>query len=441
MDDLDLNRCTHRTARVLERAAQQALTDELELTPGHVLRALADEPAVQDLVKDAEDHAVSLTRLGQAVGDMVFISPFTEQVLRAAFAGADEMGDAFVTPEHLVIGLQMSGFMPAERNERAVMEAIALHRVVDPPPRVLTPIERLSVEDLVHMEDRLHRRLIGQAAAVTAVSNSVRRAFSGLADQNRPYGSFLFLGPTGVGKTELAKTLTEFMYGSERAYVRIDMAEYEERHTASKLVGAPPGYVGYAEGGQLTNAVLRSPYSLVLLDEMEKAHPDVLNVLLALLDDGRLTDGQGRTVDFSHCVVVMTSNVGSDLYSKPADDVKGEVLKRLFRQFPPEFLNRLDEIVVFDQLTQADFHRIVDLQLQPVVDRMAYFGVTLDVSQDAKEHLVSEGWNQVLGARALRRTIQRKLQDPLALQMIAKPFERGAVCRVRVKDDQLTFRC
>jgi ATP-dependent Clp protease ATP-binding subunit ClpB len=276
------------------------------------------------------------------------------------------------------------------------------------------PVDRLlegEVEKLVHMEERLHQRVVGQDAAIDAVSNALRRARSGLQDPNRPIGSFVFLGPTGVGKTELARALAEFMFDDDHAMVRLDMSEYMEKHTVSRLVGAPPGYVGYDEGGQLTEAVRRRPYCVILLDEIEKAHPDVFNVLLQLLDDGRLTDGQGRTVDFRNTVVIMTSNIRS------AD--------QLLEHFRPEFVNRVDEIVTFESLTREQIGEIVELQLGRLRERLAERGIELELTDNAKELLIEEGWDPAFGARPLKRAIQRLLENPLALALLEGRFADG----------------
>jgi ATP-dependent Clp protease ATP-binding subunit ClpB len=290
------------------------------------------------------------------------------------------------------------------------------------------PVSRLlegETEKLIHMEERLHQRLVGQDAAVEAVANALRRARSGLQDPNRPIGSFVFLGPTGVGKTELARALAEFMFDDERAMVRLDMSEYQEKHTVSRLVGAPPGYVGFEEGGQLTEAVRRRPYSVVLLDEIEKAHPEVFNALLQVLDDGRLTDGQGRTVDFRNTVLIMTSNVRSE-----------EAMREVFR---PEFLNRIDEIVVFEPLTQEQLAEIVELQLARLRARLAERGVQLELTEAAKEHLAEAGWDPTYGARPLKRAIQRLLENPLALRLLEGEFDEGDTVRVDVADGGLAF--
>jgi ATP-dependent Clp protease ATP-binding subunit ClpB len=290
------------------------------------------------------------------------------------------------------------------------------------------PVSRLlegEVEKLIHMEERLHRRLVGQDQAVEAVSDALRRARSGLQDPNRPIGSFIFLGPTGVGKTELARALAEFMFDDERAMVRLDMSEYQERHTVARLVGAPPGYVGYEEGGQLTEAVRRRPYSVVLLDEIEKAHAEVFDVLLQLLDDGRLTDGHGRTVDFRNTVVIMTSNVRSP--------------NELRDRFRPEFLNRVDEVVVFEALTREQIADIVELQLERLRERLAERKLTLELTDAAKELLAEEGWDPAYGARPLKRAIQRRLENALARELLEGRFGEGDTVRVDAADGELTF--
>ena len=296
------------------------------------------------------------------------------------------------------------------------------------------PVARLlegEREKLVHMEDRLRERVVGQAEGIGAVANAVRRARSGLQDPHRPIGSFIFLGPTGVGKTELARALAEFLFDSENSMVRIDMSEYMEKHTVARLIGAPPGYVGYEEGGQLTEAVRRHPYAVLLLDEIEKAHPDVFNVLLQILDDGRLTDGQGRVVDFKNTVVIMTSNVGSRHYAA-GQDVAQRVLEDLQAQFRPEFLNRIDEIVVFHPLGLEQIQQIVEIQLARVVKRLADQRIALTVSEAAKAWLARTGYDPLFGARPLKRVIQRSLLDALALEILAGKFKDGDRVQVDV---------
>jgi ATP-dependent Clp protease ATP-binding subunit ClpB len=306
------------------------------------------------------------------------------------------------------------------------------------------PVSRLmegEVEKLIHMEDRLHDRVIGQEEAISAVSNALRRSRAGLSDPNRPIGSFLFLGPTGVGKTELAKALAEFMFDSEQAIVRLDMSEYMEKHTVSRLVGAPPGYVGYEEGGQLTEAVRRRPYAVVLLDEIEKAHPDVFNTLLQIMDDGRLTDGQGRTVSFTNTVLIMTSNVGSDrIVGDQVDEgIREAIEETLAATFKPEFLNRIDDTVIFHRLSKADIGRIVELQVEQLVGRVAERGIAIELTDDARTLLGNLGYDPVYGARPLRRVIQKQLVDKLALKILEGEFGEGDTVRVEAAEGELSF--
>ena len=312
------------------------------------------------------------------------------------------------------------------------------------------PVSRLlegEREKLVHMEERLRLRVVGQDDAITAVSNAVRRARSGLQDPHRPIGSFIFLGPTGVGKTELARALAEFLFDDENAMVRIDMSEYMEKHTVARLIGAPPGYVGYEEGGQLTEAVRRRPYSVVLFDEIEKAHHDVFNVLLQVLDDGRLTDGQGHAVDFRNAVLIMTSNIGSRHFAEGLGDdetVRQQVMDDLRTHFRPEFLNRVDEVVLFHGLTREDIKKIVDIQLARVEKRLSDQNITLSVAGAAKELIAREGYDPVFGARPLKRVIQKKILDALSLEILSGRFKDGDKIKAVVDKKQagaLLFEC
>jgi ATP-dependent Clp protease ATP-binding subunit ClpB len=311
------------------------------------------------------------------------------------------------------------------------------------------PVSKLmegEVQKLIQMEARLHERVIGQDEAIQAVANAIRRARAGLQDQNRPLGSFLFLGPTGVGKTELARALAEFLFDDERAMIRIDMSEYQEKHSVARMIGAPPGYVGYEESGQLTEAVRRRPYSVVLLDEVEKAHPEVLNVLLQLLDDGRLTDGKGRTVDFKQTVVIMTSNIGSHYIAEHAhrdgtldEGTRRQVMDAVRAHFRPEFLNRVDDIILFHPLSREHVAKIVEVQLARLMSRLADRKIQVELTEAAKAQLVEEGYDPVYGARPLRRTIQRRVLDPLAMRLLEGDFREGDVVRVDAEGGELRF--
>ena len=310
------------------------------------------------------------------------------------------------------------------------------------------PVTRMlesEIQKLVRMEERLQKRVIGQEEAVQAVANAVRRSRAGLKDPNRPIGSFIFMGPTGVGKTELARALAEFMFDDEQAMVRIDMSEYGERHAVARLIGAPPGYVGYEEGGQLTEAVRRRPYSVILFDEIEKGHPEVFNVFLQILDDGRLTDSKGRLVDFKNTVIIMTSNAGSqyihDYQQSPRspsreDEMKRQVEQELHRQFKPEFLNRIDDIIVFHALELEHIKRIVEIQLRKLVKMLEERGLTIEISDPAKERLALDGYDPAFGARPLRRTIQRQIMDPLAIKLLEGTFKPGDTVFINAASDE-----
>ena len=311
------------------------------------------------------------------------------------------------------------------------------------------PVSRLlegEVQKLLKMEERLHQRVVGQDEAIKAVASAIRRARAGLQDPNRPLGSFIFLGPTGVGKTELARALAEFMFDDEHSMIRIDMSEYQEKHTVSRLIGAPPGYVGYDESGQLTEAVRRRPYAVVLFDEIEKAHPEVLNVMLQLLDDGRLTDGQGRTVDFKNTVVIMTSNVGSHLIADAAfkgdglnEEIRREVMDTLRSHFRPEFLNRVDDIIIFHALSKAELRQVIDIQLRGLVKRLEDRKIRVELSEKAKDVIIAEAYDPIYGARPLKRTIQRRILDPLAVRVLQGDFREGDTVLIDEKAGELGF--
>ena len=304
-----------------------------------------------------------------------------------------------------------------------------------------------EMDKLLKMEERIHQRLVGQDAAVNAVSDAIRRSRAGLKDPNRPIGSFIFLGPTGVGKTELAKSLAEFLFDTEEAMVRIDMTEYQEKHTVARLIGAPPGYVGYEEGGQLTEAVRRRPYRVILLDEFEKAHPDVFNILLQLLDDGRLTDGQGRTVDFKNTIIIMTSNLGSEVITKSLkngafdyEKSRNEVDEILQRSVKPEFLNRIDEIIVFKPLEFEEIKAIVKRELEKVEKNIGDFGYRIFFADDVRDYLSHEGFDPMYGARPLRRAIQRFIENPLSRSIISGEFKKGSAINVSMQEGKVVFK-
>ena len=330
------------------------------------------------------------------------------------------------------------------------------------------PVSRMlegERQKLVKMEERLAQRVVGQKEAIKAVSDAVRRARSGLQDPNRPIGSFIFLGPTGVGKTETARALAEFLFDDENAMIRIDMSEYMEKHTVSRLIGAPPGYVGYEEGGQLSEAVRRRPYAVVLFDEIEKAHHDVFNVLLQVLDDGRLTDGQGRTVDFKNTIVIMTSNLGSPIIqeslesrlqaesgrgaagkppkggtpNKISDELHDRIMAELKRHFRPEFLNRVDDVIIFQSLDEEELSRIVDIQLERLKKRLAQQQLTLDVDAAAKKLLATEGYDPQFGARPLKRAVQERILNPLSMRLLEGEFKPGDKIKVSANDGGLVF--
>ncbi len=358
-----------------------------------------------------------------------------ETVARLRYGTLRELEQQLLQSEARLKELQKDGALLKEEVDAEEIAQVVARWTGIPVSRLL----EAETQKLIHMEERLHERVVGQEDAVRVVSNAVRRARAGLQDPNRPIGSFIFLGPTGVGKTELARALAEFMFDDERAMIRIDMSEYQEKHTVSRLVGAPPGYVGYEEGGQLTEAVRRRPYSVVLFDEIEKAHSEVFNVLLQLLDDGRLTDGHGRTVDFRNTLVIMTSNLGNQLWEGGRRVSRDEITRVLQMHFRPEFLNRIDEIVLFHPLTRQHLSGIVDIQLRRISALLQERGFTLEVTEAAREYLAEVGYDPDFGARPLKRAIQRELQDPLALKILGGEFKEGDTIRVDRSATGLTF--
>jgi len=406
---------------LIDEAASQHVIDAQALTPElRELKARADEMAREE---EAADGRQDFQEAARARSDRLRLEQEYEQA-RAAWQGEDK-GDMTVSASDIAALVAKISGIPVDR----LMEGEA--------------------DKLLHMEERLHDRIVDQKEAVAAVSDAIRRARSGLKDPRRPIGSFIFLGPTGVGKTELAKALAEFMFDDEEAMVRLDMSEFQERHTVSRLIGAPPGYVGYEEGGSLTEQVRRRPYRVVLFDEVEKAHPDVFNILLQILEDGRLTDGHGRTVDFRNTVVVMTSNLGTSEFQRQAvgftpserqsrterERLRSAVEKALKETFRPELLNRIDETIIFEPLTEEDLKQVIELLTHDVRLRLAERGVGLELTDAAKEALVKEGFDPVYGARPLRRTVQRRVENPLSKRILAGEFVEGDTVLVDVSPE------
>ena len=392
-----------------------------------------NEKAVIDLVRAAQEkieHLKNDTERAQRIGDLTRASQITYGDLPEAHRELD------AAKEQLTARQNQGAILKEEVTEDDIARIVSSWTGI--------PVNRLQEgekQKLVQMEQRLGERVIGQKKAIKAVSNAVRRARAGFQDENRPIGSFIFLGPTGVGKTELSKALAEFLFDDEAAMIRIDMSEYMEKHSVARLIGAPPGYVGYEEGGQLSERVRRKPYSVVLFDEVEKAHPDVFNVLLQVLDDGRITDGRGRTVDFRNTVLIMTSNIGSQyiLHEENAEQREAKVTEALRGHFRPEFLNRIDEIIIFDRLQREELTTIVDLQLARVRQRLAKQGLGLALTEAAKEHIGTQGYDPIYGARPLKRVIQHLLLDPLSLDVLDGKFTDGDIIHTDLKEGQLTF--
>ena len=381
-----------------------------------------------DLKQQLEDARVEL-EMAQRVGDYAKASELQYgriPELEKRIAAGDAAGDGEA---------KASRMLKEQVDEEDIAEVVAKWTNI--------PVSRLmegEIQKLIHMETRLHERVVGQDEAITAVANAIRRARAGLQDPNRPLGSFIFLGPTGVGKTELARALAEFLFDDEHAMIRIDMSEYQEKHTVSRMIGAPPGYVGYDEAGQLTEAVRRRPYAVVLFDEIEKAHPEVLNVLLQLLDDGRLTDGKGRTVDFKNVVVIMTSNLGSHFIAEAQqgsgrdelpEGVRRQVTEALRQHFRPEFINRVDEIIFFHSLGLEHLKQIVDIQIRGLLKRLEERKIHVELTDTARGFLVSEGFDPMFGARPLKRTIQRRVLDPAGDARARGRVPRGRLHRRR----------
>ena len=389
-----------------------------------------EKSAIVDLQKIKEETEAAQNEMDEAErhNDL-------EKAARLRYGTLRELQDKRAAAEQRLQQLQKEGALLKEEVDAEEIASIVAKWTHIPVERLLEG----EVQKLLHMEERLRDRVVGQDEALTVVSNAIRRARAGLQDPNRPIGSFIFLGPTGVGKTELARALAEFLFDDEHAMVRIDMSEYQEKHTVSRLIGAPPGYVGYDEGGQLTEAVRRHPYTVVLFDEIEKAHPEVFNVLLQLLDDGRLTDGQGRTVDFRNTLVIMTSNLGSSLWMGNQKVSREEIMRALQSNFKPEFLNRVDEIIVFHSLQKEQLARIVGIQLKRVEKLLEERGFHLEVADSARDYLAEVGYDADFGARPLKRAIQRELQDPLAVKLLNGEFHPGETIHVERGPEGLTF--
>jgi ATP-dependent Clp protease ATP-binding subunit ClpB len=389
---------------------------------------------IQDIrsIKEQQEQLNTEAQLAEREGDLA-------KVAEIRYGKATELQNRLEEANQKLTGLQAhSKMLKEEVDDEDVAEVVS--RWTGIPVSKMLEGER---EKLVQMEERIHKRVIGQNQAVEAVSNAVRRARSGLQDPNRPIGSFIFMGPTGVGKTELAKALAAFIFDSEQAMVRIDMSEFMEKHSVARLIGAPPGYVGYEEGGYLTEAVRRRPYSVVLFDEIEKAHPEVFNVLLQILDDGRMTDGQGRTVDFKNTIVIMTSNIGSqwiqETIALSREEMEKRVTEALRAHFKPEFLNRIDETIIFQNLTPEQITEIVAIQIKKLSSRLAGRHIELSLSDAAISLIAEKGYDPVYGARPLKRLIQQVIENPLSMEILKGNIAEGARLSAEVEGDRIVF--
>ncbi len=411
---------------------EQEIAERKEIADALRVRWQTEQTAIHELRDIKEQIEQTRVQIEQAER-----SSDLENAARLRFGTLRELEDQVAAKTQRLEQVQENGAMLKEEVDDTDIATVVSRWTGIPVAKLMQG----EVEKLIAMEANLHQRVIGQDEACKVVANAVRRARSGLQDPNRPIGSFIFLGPTGVGKTELARALAEFLFDDDQAMVRIDMGEYQEKHSVSRLLGAPPGYVGYDQGGQLTEAVRRRPYSVVLFDEIEKAHPEIFNALLQLLDDGRLTDGQGRTVDFRNTIVIMTSNLGSELWSQSnATELSREDLQHSLRSFfRPEFLNRIDEVIVFHALSEAHLLEIVDIQMLRLHQLLAERKLKLELSIAAKRLLAKEGFDPAYGARPLKRIIQRYIQDPLALELLQNTFNEGDIIQVDVLDNQLVF--
>ncbi len=422
-----------KKAKARLRKLEQKLADIREDLRGLTARWQQEKDAITSIhtIREQIESARAETEVAERRGDLHRAAELRYGVLVG-------LETELTSKEEDLEKLAASGRMLSEEVTGEDIAQVVSHWTGVPVARMLEG----EVAKLLNLETHLHTRVVGQHRAVQAISNAIRRSRSGLSDPNRPVGSFLFLGPTGVGKTELARTLADFLFDDERAMVRIDMSEYSEKHSVSRLIGAPPGYIGYDQGGQLTEVVRRRPYTVILLDEVEKAHPEIFNTLLQLLDDGRLTDGQGRTVDFTNSVLIMTSNLGSELIdpSLPTEVIESRVMGAVRSHFRPEFLNRVDDIVVFGRLSRTDLAKIVDLQLRRLGRRLAGRGLRLRVSDEVKDILAEEGYDPAYGARPLKRVIQRRLADPLAIRLLESRWPQDSVIDAYAEDSTVSFR-